>query len=52
MDPRLDAVPREQRAGRGSGVNGEHRLALVLLGGLVLVSLGILGYILVSALTA
>lgn len=30
----------------------ENRLALVLLGALALVSLGILGYIVVSALTA
>lgn len=29
----------------------DHRLALVLLGALVLVSVGILGYIVVSALT-
>ncbi len=32
--------------------NDQHRLALVLLGALVLVSLGILGYIVVAALTA
>lgn len=32
--------------------NDQHRLALVLLGALVLVSVAILGYIVVSALTA
>lgn len=33
-------------------MNEQHRWALVLLGALVLVSLGILGYIVVSAFTA
>lgn len=51
MDPRHDPVPREQRRPGRCGVKDDQRFALVLLGGLVLVSVGILGYIVVSALT-